>query len=381
MPCLKNLPDVSISTLPGARVPAGESMQQSYSHLSFLDRLLSWFGMHPPLPRVEHRTRSPPKARLAPVGPARTPRADPLLPTTQKALDSDALQFALTNRLTALLTHVDLQNDRLTLEQLRDSVFSKAIDLPRFSAVAEELLRLDIDSPESGDRVAELVSRDQELTARVMQVAGSAAFGRTPPRSLAQAVSRLGFESIRGFAIGLSMHGVVYRVPGYDRETAKLREAAIESAMQVSAVARAVGRPADAGLAFLGGLFQDVGQVLILRNLSMVRARTRGGAASALLVKRLLADLHTPLGAFYALHRELPPPVVAAAWGHHDPPTAPADYAWLAWIVWACAEVSAVVGDGTAYEQARKALAARWPAEAPAFDKVVMTLRELAGPA
>jgi HD-like signal output (HDOD) protein len=369
-------------------------MGQIEVQVGFIARLLRWLGVYrdrgpterprqPTLAQTtpSHAATSHAISSRSPAGQARTPQAEPLLSTKQAAIDVDMLQAALVDRVSLLLTHAELENDRITLEQLRDAVFARAIDLPRFPAVAEELLRLDVNSPESGDRVAELVGRDQDLAARVMQVAGSAAYGRTPPRSLAQAVARLGFESVRGFAIGLSMHGVVYRVPGYDREAAELRDAAIVSATQVSAVARAVGRSGDAGLAFLGGLFKDVGQVLIFRNLSLVRSRTRGGAASALLVRRLLADLHTPLGAFYALHRELPAPVVAAAWGHHDPTTAPADDAWLAWLVWACAEVSETLGESPAKLEAHKALAARWPEGAPNFDRVVLTLRELAGPA
>lgn len=250
---------------------------------------------------------------------ATAPKPSPAAESVAAPIEEDALDFRVTliDRLEHMLTIAELDNDILLLEMLRDAVVANELDLPRIPALASELLRLRVDGPEDGKRIAELVRRDQDVTARVVQVAGSVLYGMIKVRSLEQAVTRLGISMVREIAVGVSAQNVVYRVPGYDQEARALASAAFECATALHHLARKKGQ--DTGLAYLSGLFHDVGHVLIYRNLSKLRTRTRGGKPSRLLIDRLIRQLHVPLGAWYAEQRELPKEVARALAHHHGP--------------------------------------------------------------
>lgn len=274
--------------------------------------LLGLFGLRrPAAPRLMERSAPPRTPAASPVAaPAAKPSsAEPAaLPTPVTELDG---------KLDELIAMATMDNDKLLLEMLQQAVRAHEIDLPRLPALTEELLRLGVDGLEDAKRIAELCRRDQDVTACVVHTANSAVYGTSRCSSLQQAVNRLGIPLVREIALGVSMQNVVYAVPGYESEARKLADDALRCAMAAHHLAKATHR--DAGPAYLSGLFADVGRVLLLRNLSKLRTRTRGGRASHLLVKRLDKQLHVGLGRWYAQERNLPPEVCKAIADHHYP--------------------------------------------------------------
>lgn len=301
---------------------------------------LQWIMM-----RVIPRRSGPPASGLPPraarspapivIAAQVTPRAASVSADEPVDLDPRAVRLGLLQRLERLRDAATLENDRLLVDFLCRAVIDDKLDLPRFPAVCEELLVLEPTSNLDGNRVAGLISRDPDLVARIVQIASSAAFGGVRQTSLVQAVTRLGFEQVRHIAIGLSLSDAIAKAAGYESEVTRLRDKGLAAGQLSSRIARFVGRPMDGGIAFLAGLFHDVGQTLVLRNLSTVRARSRGGAASQLLVRRLMADIHVSLGTLYGQHRNLPAPVVAAIASHHEPARAPERHVWLSHLIWA----------------------------------------------
>jgi HD-like signal output (HDOD) protein len=226
-------------------------------------------------------------------------------------------QSILLYKLDDLLNLSRSKKDTMTLKILRDMVAKEELELPRMPALAMQLMALDIDGPEDSYQIAMLIKQDRDVTARVMEAANSFVFGSQPARTLEHAIVRLGLTTVQQIAVGASTHAVIYRIPGYDTEAAALGILAQDAALTCQQLARVCRQ--EPGAAFLSGLFHDVGKVLVLRILSQVRARTRGGRASVLLVRRLNRQLHVPLGAWFAQARGLPISVQEAISFHHEP--------------------------------------------------------------
>ncbi len=332
--------------------------------------LNSLFSGNKTAPPAAPPAKPPPKPLVVPT----TTDAKPLLPAEESTepvdLDPKAVRLQLMKRLDVMREVATAENDKAIVGLLYQSVVDDALDLPRFPAVADELLRLDSSSALDGESVAGLIARDPDLAARIVQISSSLAFGGVKQTSLAQAVTRLGFEQVRYIAVGVSLDGVVYKIPGYDKEATAVRDAGLASGIFCSALARVSGRTGDTGIAFLSGLFHDVGQALVLRNLSTLRARTKGGAPSQLLVKRLMADMHVPLGTLYTSYRTLPLPVISAVATHHEPNRASPEHLWLSYFVWASDRMHENAKNLDDKEKMAE-LAQQWPQKAPPFDRVV----------
>ncbi|MFT5432700.1 MAG: hypothetical protein ACI9OJ_003402 [Myxococcota bacterium] len=315
------------------------------------------------------RSPAPSKPKQVSEGAAVLRRRDDTTPDPAPR-ELDALTDFLVGKIDGLMTMATAENDVQLLKMLRGLVIEKDLDLPRFPAVGEELLRLESDSPQGGRRIAQLVAQDMDITGRVMQLASSALYGR-PVRSLEHAVARLGVEMVRQVAVGVSIQGVVYRVPGFEQETTEARERAFRTGMAASRLATKQRRGTEAGEAFLAGLFHEVGLPLLYRLLSRLRSRTRGGRPTGLLISRVLRDLAGPLGLYYLTERCLPEGVLEAV-RYNSCPHRSEDGNWLAWTLW-----SLRVVDDAIDNDELEPLADEWPDEAPEFEMVSSTVSGL----
>lgn len=263
-------------------------------------------------------------------------------------------------RLDGLLAGSGDAQDTLTLEVLRGMVEAGQVELPRLPALALQLQALELDGPEDSHHIAALVQTDRDVTACVMEAASAVRFGGTGVRTLEHAIVRLGLSTVQSIAIGASAHAVIYRIPGYDEESNRLGQQALVCARACHALAR--GHRQEPGVAFLAGLFHDVGEVLVLRALSLVRARTRGDDVSLRLQQLLCHHLHVPLGAWFAQARALPPPVRDSIAFHHDPVDP------LSGLVWAVQHL-----------QHSPAEDGGWPVHAPPLEQVRLALEQVQG--
>jgi len=234
----------------------------------------------------------------------------------------------LLEQLDAVRARAQRDADRAVIRELSKTVRERRLDLPRVPDVARELMTLSAESTLGFREIAELVGRDQDLTARVLQVANSPVYmRRTDARVdyLDRAVALLGVETFRNIVIGVVTGAAVYKVPGFEKAVGRERAHAFETAVVSSELARQTGLRSLAGPAYLAGLMHDAGRVLVLRNLS--NARRELGIRVADLSKsarRWLADeLHITLGLYYAIHRDLAPAVRDVIVYHHTPLQAP----------------------------------------------------------
>jgi two-component system cell cycle response regulator len=140
----------------------------------------------------------------------------------------------------------------------------KAADrLPSPSGLALAIMRLVQREDVTAKKLADLVKADPALTARILSFANSAAFGaRRPVASVQDAVLMMGMQSVRNFALSLSIVGTRRggHCPGFDYGVYWAQALAV-----AVAVAAVTGRERTVAPeeAFTLGLLSDIGRLAL----------------------------------------------------------------------------------------------------------------------
>jgi HD-like signal output (HDOD) protein len=162
--------------------------------------------------------------------------------------------------------------------------------------------------------VARVVERDPALTAEVMAKVQSAAYSRgEPPRTVEQAVGRLGFTTLRDIATEAAVQMAVPPTAAYGEVFTCLHRHGVATAHLTRVVSDIAEIPT--GDAFLAGLFHDVGYMAAL----MLLGKVYGDASPP--IEALWPELdriHSPVGWRMCAAWELPESVVQVARTHHD---------------------------------------------------------------
>lgn len=222
------------------------------------------------------------------------------------------------------------------------SALLKAVEnAPLLSPNAHLLLQVTSNPDHDLDEVIRIVRYDAAMTARVLRVVNSAAFGLLHPiASLDRAVSYLGERMIVGIALAESA-GQLFQKPlaGYEGEAGDLWRHNLFAAVAAREVARRARRDFGIDLAFTGGLLHDIGKALLsdfLRGTSgeILSEIAQGRAQDYLAAEQEKAGLdHAELGEILAGRWQLPPPLQAAIRHHHQPAEADPEWRPLAYAV------------------------------------------------
>ncbi len=178
-----------------------------------------------------------------------------------------------------------------------------------------ELMR---SSTAGADEIARAVSADPLLSARLVQVANSAALapgGRTV-NTVRAAVVRLGLEQVRNLSVALAMaqlvtyrHMVPYRL---------LCQQMLAHSRWVAAISVVLAREhstTDAGVAFFAGLVHDIGVFYLLYRL----AERRDLYATEAELLALLHDWHGQIGHAVLGALDVPEDILQAVADHDEP--------------------------------------------------------------
>jgi len=137
-------------------------------------------------------------------------------------------------------------------------------DLPTIPEVARHLMMAVNRETTTPRQLASLIGRDQSLAVKLLRLANSAFFGlQRTVTDLGQAVTLLGFGSVRDLVMTLSLWGAI---GNGDPVTLKRRKplwihcASVAAASKL--LAKRVGR-IDAGEALSAGLLHDIGKLLL----------------------------------------------------------------------------------------------------------------------
>lgn len=201
---------------------------------------------------------------------------------------------------------------------------SRVAQLPPLPEVVLAMVAtLDRGNARLGD-LAELLQRDQALTARVLRLANSAFYG-VPGRvaSVHDAISLIGLRSLRSLVATAALTQHVSLPSGSSFEPGVFWRHTVAAAFAARFLAAA--HALDEELAYTAGLLHDVGRLALAAHFpqahtALVQAIRSAGHAGRTLERQLLGTDHAEVGAIVAEHWHLPNPVVVVIARHHHPP-------------------------------------------------------------
>jgi HD-like signal output (HDOD) protein len=213
----------------------------------------------------------------------------------------------------------------LTSRSTRQQTLKCLERLPSLSPMMTQLLarltRRSCDVPE----VAALVERDALLSAQVLRLANSAAFGRVQPiNSVKHAIAMLGVGTMRKFALGSSLSNLFSRfraAPSFSMTRFNLHSVA--TATLVELLSDEVPLEFSSG-AFIAGLLHDVGKLLIAVSMpkqyeDILSVAAINNSPIVECEREILGADHAELSGLAISRWELAEPIRWAATYHHEP--------------------------------------------------------------
>ncbi|MFZ0430810.1 MAG: HDOD domain-containing protein [Acidobacteriota bacterium] len=197
---------------------------------------------------------------------------------------------------------------------------------PPLPEVAWRVLELTSDLYLGVDKLAEVISRDQTLTARILRIANSAFFQRLCEiKTVKHASTVLGNRKIRGIVIAASLGGILYRSP----QGRLLWQHALGVGLAARELSGRLPVNADAEEAFVAGLLHDIGKglfdyqhpELFVQAVSLASADPDLSTVDA--ERQVLGVDHLEVGARVAEAWNLPASIANVIRYHHDPSASP----------------------------------------------------------
>lgn len=194
-----------------------------------------------------------------------------------------------------------------------------ALELPRLPHVTDRaLLMLRGDNANYRD-LSKVVSEDPAITAQILRVANSAAYGGvTEIRSLENAFARLGQRTVRSVILSASMRQLSIRIGGAKRTLGeKIWRRTMAAGVIMSAAAKRCR--IDENDAFVAGLMHDIGQFVVLM-VAHETTRKMGVKLPSAAFERISVQWHEAAGLRLAESWQLPAPLPALIADHHRLP-------------------------------------------------------------
>lgn len=233
--------------------------------------------------------------------------------------------------------------------------------VPMLSPSASRLLQLTAQPEHELGDIIDLVKTDAHLTARVLKIVNSAAFGlMSKITSIDRAIAYLGERIVVSVAIDDCAGKLFEReLSGYEAGSGALWQHDLRTAIGAREVVKQSGAEINAELAFTAGLLHDIGKALISDYL-----QGRVPEAVALLSEadsfdylsaeeKLIGFDHTRAGYELALAWQLPPELTEVIRYHHEPAQAAAEYRPLVYAVHLGDNIAMLGGYGTGSDSMR----------------------------
>ena len=196
--------------------------------------------------------------------------------------------------------------------------------LPTLPQTLVELIAACNDSETNLTRVAEIVTRDATISARVLQLANSAFLGsRTPFSDTNQAVIFLGTDTVRNIAVSVSVHEVFRSYRGRNGLSLPLFwHHSLLTAVIAMSLARLIGYPQPAE-AYLAGLLHDLGKLLLCQAMpaeyaTLLENGSIHPAEFEFRERERLGFSHAEVGSLLVRRWNLQAPIAEAIRAHHS---------------------------------------------------------------
>ncbi len=230
----------------------------------------------------------------------------------------------------------------------RKQAFLGLAKVPALSPTATQLLGKLARRHCEVHELAVLIERDPLLSAQILGIANSAAFGRSQPiSSIQHAIAMIGLGAVRKFALARSISNLFGKrkiAPSFSITRFNLHSVATGMFLELLAEYVPIEYSEDA---FLAGLFHDVGKLVIAVAMpeqyeTIVTAAAVTCESIIESERRMLEIDHAELSALAIDYWGLGEPIRAAAAYHHDPDQSPAAPGKIS-LAMAVSKVDAVV--------------------------------------
>ncbi|MBA4181799.1 MAG: hypothetical protein C0506_14510 [Anaerolinea sp.] len=219
-----------------------------------------------------------------------------------------------------------------TMGKDASELLNRIDDLPPLPAVAARVMGMADDDRTSAMELAQVLSTDQALTAKLIRVSNSAYYGFARRVStVREAVVMLGFKQVRQVAVGASLINTFKgRQPSsevFDLDLFWGHSVAVGVAAENLAKKSHAAKPEDA---FTAGILHDIGrlvlrQVMPVEFLSAVMEARRGNVPLHEAELEATGYSHDEIGQALGERWKFPTHLVEAVRGHHDYALTPAN--------------------------------------------------------
>ena len=203
--------------------------------------------------------------------------------------------------------------------------------LPTLPVVAQQILKLISSRNSSMTQVAEVITRDQAIAARVIRLTNSAFYGlRSRITSIQHAIVILGLNTVKNLVLGVSVVKTFEdsaRASVFNREQFWLHT--FGTAMGAKLMAKHLQRPNDEDY-FLAGLLHDIGilaidQFLHQEFVEILKRSLKDNADFLTSEMDVLSMSHGGVGGFIAEKWNIPDFLIHTIKYHHTPVSFPSE--------------------------------------------------------
>jgi HD-like signal output (HDOD) protein len=217
---------------------------------------------------------------------------------------------------TAVQPVVESQSDMRSI--IIDRVMSGKFKIPLLPTVATKVMEITQRDNYSLNDLSKVILTDQVIAANVLKQANSAFFGvERPVTTLPMAIQRVGSDTVTKLVFALSLQGIKSENDMFLDKKRKLWEYSSACAL----FARYIALPVklDHNLAFLCGLMQDFGKIVLLSVIQEVMAKElKAGQFPDETVEKILDTYHPMAGSMVGEKWGLPSQVIAAMAYHRS---------------------------------------------------------------
>jgi len=248
------------------------------------------------------------------------------------------------------------------VKQINQEELQKIVkSVPMLSPSASQLLQITSQADHDLIDVINLVRNDANLTARLLKIVNSAAFGLVSTvTSIDRAISYLGERIIVGIAIG-DCAGKLFEkeLSGYESAGGDLWKHDLRAAIAAREVVTQSGVDISPELAFTAGLLHDIGKSLISDYLqgsvtdAIEMITTEEGLDYLDAEEKLVGFDHTRAGYELAKAWQLPDELAEVIRYHHEPAKAKEEYRALVYAVHLGDNIAMMGGFGTGSDSMR----------------------------
>lgn len=203
-------------------------------------------------------------------------------------------------------------------------VFGRSVsDLPTLPHVVTQVLEKTRDPNANLREITNLIATDQALVSMYLKLVNSAFYGFSRRiTTLQQAITLLGFRSVRNVIVNAGVVGLFRKRSFHNRQRLFLWEHSVSCAVAARQLAGATGYLAKEE-AFTAGLLHDIGKVVIdqyapKNSMAILQKIEQGTETRAAEIEVLGVD-HTEIGYLIAERWNLPKSLCAVIRFHHEP--------------------------------------------------------------